>query len=79
MLKIAIPKGRLLEEVSDLFVKSDIIPFKIEESRKLIVDIRLLQIFNSKTIRCSHIRRARSGRYRSGRVRYDERRTKRSV
>jgi len=39
MLKIAIPKGRLLEEVSDLFVKSDIIPFKIEESRKLIVDI----------------------------------------
>ncbi len=38
MVRIAIPKGRLLEEVSELFLKKNIIPSKLEESRKLIVE-----------------------------------------
>lgn len=39
MIKVAIPKGRLLEEVSELFLSKSLIPIKIEESRKLIIDI----------------------------------------
>ncbi len=38
MVRIAIPKGRLLEEVSELLVKKNIISTPLEESRKLITD-----------------------------------------
>ncbi len=38
MIKIAIPKGRLLEDVSRLFVKKNIISTELEETRKLITE-----------------------------------------
>lgn len=38
MLTIAVPKGRILDEVSDLLLKSGLISEKIKEDRKLVMD-----------------------------------------
>ncbi len=39
MLKIAIPKGRLLQDISNLLINTGLLIEPIEESRKLIVDV----------------------------------------
>lgn len=36
MLRIAVPKGRLLGEISELFLRAGVLPSPIEESRKLL-------------------------------------------
>lgn len=38
MLTIAVPKGRILDEASDLLLKSGLISEKIKEDRKLVMD-----------------------------------------